>query len=69
MDAPQRRGSPPMTPLRAAIARFLVLKLGFYQHQAAAILGVNQGRISEAINDKQGAERPPKAQLTFNFDL
>lgn len=39
-----KRGSPPMTPERAALAKLLVGKLGMLQHEAAAVLGVNQGR-------------------------
>ncbi len=63
-----RRASPPMTPWRAALAKFLVIKLGLYQHQAAAILGVNQGRISEVITGKRHkGVRTPDGQLPFDF--
>lgn len=42
-----RKGvSNPVTPELAAIAKFL-LNQGYAQHQVAAELGVNQGRISE----------------------
>lgn len=48
-----------ITPTKAAIAKFLVLKLGLYQHQAAALLGVNQGRISEVMTGKKFPQVPP----------
>lgn len=68
-----KRSSPPMTRWRAMIARFLVLKLGWTQHDAAALLRVNQGRISEVINGKifnDGLRNPPvkPAQGSLNFD-
>jgi len=63
-----KRQSPPMTPWRAAIAKFLVLKLGMYQHQAAAVLGVNQGRISEVITGKRHkAVKSADGQLPLDF--
>jgi len=57
-----------MTPLRAAQAKYLVEKLGLFQHQAAAILDVNQGRISEVITGKrfQGV-KPSNAQLSLDL--
>jgi predicted transcriptional regulator len=56
-----------MTPMRAAVAKFLVNRLGLYQHQAAAILGVNQGRISEVIKGKRHPDVPPSEQLPLDF--
>lgn len=53
-----KRQSPPMTPTRAAIAKRLMMS-GFYQHQVAAKLGVNQGRISEVNTGKIFPEVPP----------
>ena len=64
----RRKKSPPITPRRAAIAKFLVKKLGLYQHQAAALLGVNQGRISEIISGKKFPDIQPTKQLPLNFD-
>ena len=40
------RGSPPVTGKMAAFIKYL-LKKGWYQHDIAALLGINQGRISE----------------------
>jgi predicted XRE-type DNA-binding protein len=48
-----------MTAQRAAFAKLLVLKFGFLQHQAAAKLGVNQGRISEVMTGKIFPDVPP----------
>ncbi|MFC4346652.1 hypothetical protein ACFO5Q_02180 [Kordiimonas lipolytica] len=48
-----RRRSNRMTTAKAALAKFLVMKLGLFQHQAAALLGVNQGRVSEVITGKR----------------
>jgi predicted transcriptional regulator len=46
------RCSNPMTADAAAIAKTMVLRLGMAQHVVAAKLGVNQGRISDAIRGK-----------------
>jgi hypothetical protein len=47
-----------MTAKRAAIAKRLMMS-GFYQHEVAAKLGVNQGRISEINTGKIFADIPP----------
>jgi predicted XRE-type DNA-binding protein len=49
----QTKDTPPMTPTLAAKALTLVRKLGFKQHQAAAALGIIQGRISEVLTGKR----------------
>ena len=61
-----RRTSPPVTPEMAAHIRFLIQERGLYQHQAAALLEINQGRVSEVM---QGAIHPnvPPAQGAFPF--
>lgn len=60
--------TPPMTAELAAKALTLV-RMGYKQHQAAAILGLNQGRISEAINGKRfrGVRPCPPDQLSLDL--
>lgn len=50
----------------AAHIRFLVHKQGLYQHQAAALLGVNPGRVNEVIKGHTFPKEPP-AQGSFPF--
>lgn len=64
---PKRRMTPPMTAELAAQAKYLVQEEGLMQHQAAAILGVNQGRISEVMTGKRWPDVPPSDQ--FSLDL
>ena len=44
-----RKDSPPISEQMAAHIRFLVQVRGLYQHQAASLVGVNQGRVSEVM--------------------
>ncbi|WP_298196606.1 hypothetical protein [Novosphingobium sp.] len=62
----KRTPSPPITPEMAAHIRFLVQVKKLYQHQVAALLGLNQGRISEVMNGRHFPSVPP-AQGTFPF--
>lgn len=59
---PRRRRAPrcsnPMTPEIASRAKTMVLRLGMAQHIVAAKLGVNPGRVSEAINSPKWAAVP-----------
>jgi predicted XRE-type DNA-binding protein len=50
----------------AAHIRFLVKERGLYQHQAAAILGINPGRVNEVIKGHRYPDEPP-AQKSFPF--
>lgn len=61
--------TPPMTAALAAQAITLVKIYGLKQHQAAAILGLNQGRISEVITGKRypNAKPLPPDQRSFDF--
>lgn len=59
-----RKPSNPMTKQRAAIAKYLVQVRGLTQHQTAAILELNQGRVSEVLSGKVHPEVPPAE----NFD-
>ncbi|KAA9019292.1 MULTISPECIES: helix-turn-helix domain-containing protein [Sphingobium] len=45
----KRTSSPPISPEMAAHIKFLVQSQGLYQHQVAALVGVNQGRVSEIM--------------------
>jgi predicted XRE-type DNA-binding protein len=50
----------------AAHIRHLVLKQGLYQHQAAALLGINPGRVNEVVKGRRFPDVPPE-QGTFPF--
>lgn len=50
----------------AAHIRFLVKVRGLYQHQAAALVGVNQGRVSEVVRGYRHPGVGP-AQGAFPF--
>jgi len=58
------------TPPMSADARALALVgLGLKQHQAAAFLGVNQGRISEVVTGKRFIGVTPCSTDQLSFDL
>lgn len=59
------RCSHPMTSELASKAKTMVIQLGLAQHVAAARLGVNPGRISEAIHAEKYRDAPfaPLASL------
>ena len=57
--AARRRPSRPITEALAAKAKYLMETKGLYQHQVAAELGVNQGRISEIKTGKRFPKTPP----------
>ena len=62
----RRRASPSVSPEMAAHIRHLVMNQGLYQHQVAALLGINQGRVSEVMTKKRHPGEPP-AQGHFPF--
>lgn len=62
----ERKKSPTITPEMAAHIRFLVEQRGLYQHQAAALVGINQGRISEIMRRKRFPDATPE-QGQFPF--
>ncbi|MBO9724297.1 MAG: hypothetical protein J7530_07980 [Novosphingobium sp.] len=45
--------SPPVTAEMAAHIKFLMATYPIAQHQAAALCGVNQGRVSEIMRGKK----------------
>ena len=53
-----RRSSPSVSPEMAGHIKFLVKVKGLYQHQAAALLNLNQGRVSEVIRGKRYPDAP-----------
>ena len=61
--------TPPMSAELASKAITLVKIFGLKQHQAAAVLGLNQGRISEVLNGKSypTAKPFPPDQLRLDF--
>lgn len=61
----KRRNSPPITPQMAAKIKYLVGQIGLFQHQVAAMLGINQGRVSEVMNGKRHPDVGPQASFDF----
>ncbi|MCF2513664.1 helix-turn-helix domain-containing protein [Sphingomonas sp. G124] len=61
----KRKNSNHVTAEMAAKIKYLVGVIGLFQHQAAAILGINQGRVSEVMSGKRHGGIPP--QLSFDF--
>jgi predicted XRE-type DNA-binding protein len=61
--------TPPLTAELAAKIKTLVNEYGLLQHQAAAVLGLNQGRVSEVINGHRynGVMPCPPDQLSFDL--
>jgi hypothetical protein len=59
---PRRRRAPrcsnPMTLEIASKAKTMVIQLGMAQHEAAAKLGVNPGRINDAIHGRIFPDAP-----------
>ena len=49
----------------AAKIKYLVGQIGLFQHQVAAMLGINQGRVSEVMNGKRYPDVGPQASFDF----
>lgn len=64
--ATQRKPSRKLTPALAAHIRFLVFEQKLYQHQAAALVGVNPGRVNEVIKGHKFPDAP-SSQGAFPF--
>lgn len=62
----KRARSPRVTPEMAAHIKFLVKDQKLFQHQVAALCGINQGRVSEVMRGKFFKDVPP-AQGAFPF--
>lgn len=54
-----RRSRTPLTKELAAKIKRLALDTKLLQHEIAAQLGINQGRVSEVLNGKRFADIPP----------
>jgi predicted XRE-type DNA-binding protein len=62
----ERQNSPPISPEMAAHIKFLVKERKLFQHQVAALLGLNQGRVSEIMRGHRHPGVPP-TQGSFPF--
>lgn len=62
----KRKSSPPVTPEIAAEIRRLKAT-GLFNHQIAAMLEMNQGRVSEVMTGKLHPNVPPAPQSSFGF--
>ena len=60
MDTPEDN---PMTPGLAAYIKHLLMTTRLFQHQIAAMVGVNQGRVSEVKTGKRFPNVPPSDQM------
>jgi hypothetical protein len=62
----KRKASPTVTAEMAGHIKYLWHVMGLYQHQIAALLGINQGRVSEVVNGKRHPGVGP-IQGSFSF--
>lgn len=62
----ERTPSPPVTREMAAEIRYLKFTKKLYHHQIAALLGINQGRVSEVIRGKRHPGVPPSQGSLFD---
>lgn len=63
----KRKASPPITAEIAARIKQLRKTEKLYQHQIAAVVGVNQGRVSEVLSGKRHPDVPPADQPFLPF--
>jgi DNA-binding transcriptional regulator YiaG len=61
----ERKPSPPVTPAMAAEIRYLRKQKGLFNHQIAALFGINQGRVSEVLTGKRLPDVPPSQGSLF----
>ena len=62
-----KRRSPPLTPQMAATIKRLLMCGEYPQHEIAARLKINQGRVSEVKTGKRFANIPADSQINFDF--
>lgn len=60
------KSSPPVTAEMAGQIRFLKKTKGLFNHQIAALFGINQGRVSEVLTGKKFPNVPPKQGELLN---
>ena len=58
-----RKRTPSLTEDMAAIIKALLMLGRYHQHQIAALLGINQGRVSEVKTGKKFGHVPPARDL------
>jgi len=61
-----KRQSPSVTPEMAGQIKAMIINLGMMQHDVAARFGINQGRVSEIMNNHAFAEVPPAPLTDFS---
>lgn len=59
------KASPPVTAKMAAEIRYLKQVKKLYNHQIAALFGINQGRVSEVLTGKRHPSVPPAQGSLF----
>ena len=62
-----RTPAPQVTFKIACEIKYLKIILGLYNHQIAALFGINQGRVSEVMTGKRFPEAKPFNYGTFSF--
>jgi predicted XRE-type DNA-binding protein len=63
----KRTPSPQVTFKMACEIKYLKIMRGLYNHQIAALFGINQGRVSEVMTGKRHPEAPPIDYGTCSF--
>jgi predicted XRE-type DNA-binding protein len=61
----KRKASPPVTAQMAAEIRYLKREKRLFNHQIAALFGINQGRVSEVLTGKKFPEVQPAQGSLF----
>ena len=62
----ERKASPAVTAEMAAQIHFLKAKKKLYNHQIAALFGINQGRVSEVLTGKRHPGVRPSKRSFFD---
>lgn len=55
----KRTPSPTITFEMASEIKYLKIRMRLYNHQIAALFGINQGRVSEVMTGKRHPAAPP----------
>ena len=64
---PARKPSSRITPELAQEIRRLKREQGLYNHQIAALLNINQGRVSEVLTGKLHPDSKPRQRSLFDL--